>query len=68
MPEINIPKYYDNLASDYDTRFVNPQLDYMRTVEDSVLSDNLEDLHGIILDVGWGPGNRRLIWQGRALT
>ena len=65
MPEINIPKYYDNLASDYDTRLVNPQLDYMRTVEDSVLSDNVEDLHGIILDVGCGTGKQTLDLAGQ---
>ncbi|HIE31589.1 MAG TPA: class I SAM-dependent methyltransferase [Methanosarcinales archaeon] len=60
MPEINIQKYYDDLASDYDNRFVNPQLDYMRTVENSVLAENLVDFNGIILDVGCGTGEQTL--------
>jgi len=60
MPEINIPEYYDNLASDYDTRFVNPQLDYMRTVEDSVLFENIAGIQGIVLDVGCGTGKQTL--------
>jgi len=59
-PEINIPEYYDNLASDYDTRFVNPQLDYMRTVEDSVLDETLKGVSGIVLDVGCGTGKQTL--------
>ncbi|MCD6207934.1 MAG: methyltransferase domain-containing protein [Methanosarcinales archaeon] len=58
--EINIPEYYDNLASDYDTRFVNPQLDYMRTVEDSVLDETLKGVGGIVLDVGCGTGKQTL--------
>jgi len=58
--KVNIPEYYDNLASDYDTRFSNPQLDYMRTVENSVLSENLEGFEGIILDVGCGTGEQIL--------
>jgi len=58
--EINIPEYYDNLASDYDTRFVNPQLDYMRTVEDSVLDETLKGVSGIVLDVGCGTGKQTL--------
>jgi len=57
---INIPKYYDTLASDYDTRFSNPQLDYMRTVENAVLQENLVDFRGLILDVGCGTGEQTL--------
>ena len=57
---INIPNYYDALASDYDTRFSNPQLDYMRTVENSVLQENLADFRGLILDVGCGTGEQTL--------
>jgi ubiquinone/menaquinone biosynthesis C-methylase UbiE len=54
----SIVKYYEGLAKDYDHRFNNPRLDYMRSVEKRALLDSLKP--GIILDIGCGTGEQAL--------
>jgi ubiquinone/menaquinone biosynthesis C-methylase UbiE len=54
----NIVQYYEELATDYDHRFNNPRLDYMRSVENRVLLDCLKP--GTILDVGCGTGEQTI--------
>jgi len=52
----SVLKYYESLSIDYDQRFDNPRLDYMRSVEKKILLDNLQT--GIILDIGCGTGEQ----------
>ncbi len=54
----SILRYYDSLAQDYDHRFFNPRLDYMRSVEKMVLLCSLKP--GIILDIGCGTGKQSI--------
>jgi ubiquinone/menaquinone biosynthesis C-methylase UbiE len=54
----SIVRYYEGIAQDYDHRFSNPRLDYMRSVEKKVLLDSLKP--GIILDIGCGTGEHTL--------
>ncbi len=54
----SVLKHYDNLSSDYDHRFDNPRINYMRSVEKIVLLDSLK--MGLILDIGCGTGEQSL--------
>ncbi len=54
----DIVKYYEGIAQDYDHRFNNPRLGYMRSVEKRFLLDSLKP--GIILDIGCGTGEQSL--------
>ena len=52
----SVLRHYESLSRDYDYRFDNPRLNYMRTVEKMVLLDNLQI--GMILDIGCGTGEQ----------
>ena len=39
----SVLKHYENLSIDYDHRFDNPRINYMRSVEKIVLLDKPED-------------------------
>ena len=52
----SVLKHYDNLSSDYDHRFDNPRINYMRSVEKIVLLESLK--MGLILDIGCGTGEQ----------
>ncbi|MCK4938121.1 MAG: hypothetical protein KAR85_05910, partial [Methanosarcinales archaeon] len=54
----SIVKYYENLADNYDTRFDNQRLEYMRSVENKFLLNSLKP--GLILDRGCGTGEQTL--------
>lgn len=59
----SVLRYYEDLASDYDCRFNNPRLNYMRTVEKKFLLERLKS--GIILDIGCGTGEQSLFLAKR---
>ena len=52
----SVLKHYENLSSDYDQRFDNPRINYMRSVEKIVLLDSLK--MGLVLDIGCGTGEQ----------
>ncbi|MCX9085770.1 MAG: class I SAM-dependent methyltransferase [Candidatus Methanoperedens sp.] len=54
----SILKYYEDLAGDYDQRFNNLRLNYMRSVEKMVILGSLKP--GMILDIGCGTGEQSL--------
>lgn len=54
---LEILAYYDKLAGEYDQRYQNPELAYMRSVEDEVL---LKEVGGIVLDIGCGTGRQSI--------
>ena len=54
----SVLKHYEFLSRDYDCRFDNHRIKYMRSVEKMVLSDNLRS--GTILDIGCGTGKQSL--------
>ena len=54
----SILQFYEDLARDYDCRFNNPRLNYMRYVEKMVLLESLKP--GMILDIGCGTGEQSL--------
>ncbi|MEM2924724.1 MAG: class I SAM-dependent methyltransferase [Methanocellales archaeon] len=53
-----IQAYYDELAREYDQRYQNPELAYMRSVEDEVL---LREARGRIVDIGCGTGRHSIL-------
>ncbi len=59
----SILRFYEDLARDYDCRFNNPRLDYMRSVEKMVLLESLKP--GMILDIGCGTGEQSLFLAKR---
>jgi ubiquinone/menaquinone biosynthesis C-methylase UbiE len=59
----SILRFYEDLAQDYDSRFNNPRLNYMRSVEKMVLLESLKP--GIILDIGCGTGEQSLFLAKR---
>jgi ubiquinone/menaquinone biosynthesis C-methylase UbiE len=52
----SVLKHYESLSGDYDHRFDNPRINYMRSVEKKVLPDILK--MGLILDIGCGTGEQ----------
>jgi len=54
----SILRFYEDLARDYDRRFNNPRLNYMRNIEKMVLLESLKP--GLILDIGCGTGEQSL--------
>lgn len=54
----SILRFYEDLATDYDSRFKNPRLNYMRSVEKKILLESLKP--GRILDIGCGTGEQSL--------
>ncbi len=59
----SILRFYEDLAKDYDCRFNNPRLNYMRSVEKMVLLESLKP--GMILDIGCGTGEQSLFLAKR---
>jgi len=59
----SILRFYEDLAGDYDCRFNNPRLNYMRSVEKMVLLESLKP--GMILDIGCGTGEQSLFLAKR---
>lgn len=59
----SILRFYEDLARDYDCRFNNPRLNYMRSVEKMVLLESLKP--GMILDIGCGTGEQSLFLAKR---
>lgn len=59
----SILRFYEDLAKDYDCRFNNPRLNYMRYVEKMVLLESLKP--GLILDIGCGTGEQSLFLAKR---
>ncbi len=59
----SILRFYEDLARDYDCRFNNPRLNYMRYVEKMVLLETLKP--GMILDIGCGTGEQSLFLAKR---
>lgn len=59
----SILRFYEDLARDYDCRFNNPRLNYMRAVEKMVLLESLKP--GMILDIGCGTGEQSLFLAKR---
>jgi ubiquinone/menaquinone biosynthesis C-methylase UbiE len=59
----SILRFYEDLAQDYDCRFNNPRLNYMRSVEKMVLLESLKP--GMILDIGCGTGEQSLFLAKR---
>lgn len=59
----SILRFYDDLARDYNCRFNNPRLNYMRSVEKMFLLQNLKS--GKILDIGCGTGEQSLFLAKR---
>lgn len=59
----SILRFYEDLAKDYDCRFNNPRLNYMRNVEKKVLIESLKP--GLILDIGCGTGEQSLFLAKR---
>jgi ubiquinone/menaquinone biosynthesis C-methylase UbiE len=59
----SILKFYEDLATDYDSRFNNPRFDYMRSVEKMALLESLQP--GRILDIGCGTGEQSLFLAKR---
>ena len=59
----SILRFYEDLAKDYDCRFNNPRLNYMRHVEKKVILENLKT--GLILDIGCGTGEQSLFLAKR---
>ena len=53
---ISVLKHYESLSRDYDHRFDNPRINYMRSVEKIVLLNSLK--MGLILDIGCGTGEQ----------
>jgi len=51
--------YYDAYAPTYDLAYHNPQVAYMRSVEDACIM--LTRPRGIVLDIGCGPGRQALL-------
>ena len=54
----SIVRYYEDLAGNYDNRFDNQRLEYMRSVENKILLNSLKP--GLILDIGCGTGEQTL--------
>ncbi len=54
----SVLRYYEDLAKDYNYRFNNPRINYMRSVEKIILLDSLQP--GMILDIGCGTGEQSL--------
>jgi len=59
----SIIRFYEDLARDYDHRFNNPRINYMRSVEKMVLLESLKP--GMILDIGCGTGEQSLFLAKR---
>jgi len=59
----SILRFYDDLARDYDLRFNNPRLNYMRSVDKMALLESLKS--GMILDIGCGTGEQSLFLAKR---
>ncbi len=59
----SILRFYEDLARDYNCRFNNPRLNYMRSVEKMFLLENLKS--GMILDIGCGTGEQSLFLAKR---
>jgi len=59
----SILRFYEDLARDYDCRFNNPRLNYMRSVEKMFLLESLKP--GMILDIGCGTGEQSLFLAKR---
>jgi len=59
----SILRFYEDLARDYDRRFNNPRLDYMRNVEKKIILESLKP--GLILDIGCGTGEQSLFLAKR---
>jgi len=55
---IQVEKYYNNYAAVHDINYHNPELYYMRKVEDHVIL--LSRPKGIIVDIGCGTGKQTL--------
>ncbi len=54
----SVLRYYEDTAKDYNDRFNNPRINFMRSVEKTVLLDSLQP--GMILDIGCGTGEQSL--------
>lgn len=52
----NVRRYYDALASNYEKKYDNPLMYYMRDVESSVINEYLKENEMKILDIGCGAG------------
>jgi len=59
----SILRFYEDLARDYDRRFNNPRLNYMRNVEKKIILESLKP--GLILDIGCGTGEQSLFLAKR---
>ena len=59
----SILRFYEDLARDYDRRFNNPRLNYMRNVEKKIILESLKS--GLILDIGCGTGEQSLFLAKR---
>jgi ubiquinone/menaquinone biosynthesis C-methylase UbiE len=59
----SILRFYEDLARDYNCRFNNPRLNYMRSVEKMFLLESLKS--GTILDIGCGTGEQSLFLAKR---
>jgi ubiquinone/menaquinone biosynthesis C-methylase UbiE len=59
----SILRFYEDLARDYDRRFNNPRLNYMRQVEKKVILESLKP--GLVLDIGCGTGEQSLFLAKR---
>ncbi len=59
----SILRFYEDLASDYDRKFNNPRINYMRSVEKMFLLESLKT--GMILDIGCGTGEQSLFLAKR---
>ena len=53
---LSVLRYYEALAPQYDSKYSNPAMAYMRNVELRVLLDNLQAPPLLLLDLGCGTG------------